>query len=158
MIDIKTYITEGGFFANTGANKYTDTIKNFGKIIASGIAQKELKTARWVSNMPETDVYKNLYDLFNDMNKYEVKFDIIYRVASSVLGNSDVCTEHWTGIRNGNKFSLSCDLTYEKHPEKNGGDSFEFEDVSEFLSKILYYLKDVHRLDILRNTAKFTLK
>ena len=108
--------------------------------------------------MPETNVYKNLYDLFNDINKYEVKFDIVYRVATSVLGNSDVVTEHWTGIRNGNKFSLSCDLTYEKHPEKNGGDSFEFEDVSEFLSKILYYLKDVHRLDILRNTAKFIVK
>ena len=158
MIDIKTYITEGGFFANTGANKYLDTIKNFGNIIASGIAQKELKTARWVSNMPETDVYKKLYDLFNDINKYEVKFDVIYRVATSVLSSSDVCTEHWTGIRNGNKFSLSCDLTYEKHPEKNGGDSFEFEDVSEFLSKILYYLKDVRRLDILRNTAKFIVK
>ena len=81
MIDIKTYITEGGFFANTGANKYVDTIKNFGKIVASGIAQKELKTARWVSNMSETDVYKKLYDLFNDINKYEVKFDVIYRVA-----------------------------------------------------------------------------
>ena len=157
MKEIVTYIREG-FYSNIGANKYIDTIKNFGNIIASGITQKELKTARWISNMPSTSVYKNLYDLFNDINKYEVKFDVVYRVASSVLVNPDVCTEHWTGIRNGNKFSLSCELIYEKHPEKNRDDSFEFEDVSEFLSKILYYLKDVRRLDILRNTAKFIVK
>ena len=157
MKEIVTYIREG-FYSNIGANKYIDTIKNFGNIIASGIAQKELKTARWISNMPETDVYKKLYDLFNDIKKYEVKFDVIYRVATSVLGNSDVCSEHWTGARNGDKFSLSVDQTYEKHPEKNRSDSFEYENASELLSQILYYLKDVHRLDILRNTAKFIVK
>ena len=67
MIDITTYINEGGFFANTGVNKYIDTIKNFGKIVTYGDAKKELTKARWASNMPETKVYKNLYDLFNDI-------------------------------------------------------------------------------------------
>ena len=46
MIDIVTYITEGGFFANTGANKYVDIIKNFGKILADEATQEELNTAK----------------------------------------------------------------------------------------------------------------
>ena len=157
MKEIVTYIREG-FYSNIGANKYIDTIKNFGNIIASGITQKELKTARWVSNMPSTSVYKNLYDLFNDMNKYEVKFDVIYRVATSALGNSDVCTEHWTGIRNGNKFSLLLDLTYEKHPENNRSIFHEYNDASGLLSQILYRIQETRDLNILRNTAKFIVK
>ena len=67
MIDIVTYITEGGFFANTGANKYVDIIKNFGKILADEATQEELNTAKWPTNMPNTNVFKQLYDVFNDI-------------------------------------------------------------------------------------------
>ena len=158
MIDITTYINEGGFFTNTGVNKYIDIIKNFGKIVTSGAAQKELTKARWASNMPETKVYKKLYDLFNDIKKYEVSFDIVYRALIPVSGETDFCTNHWVGVRNGDKFSLSCDHIYENHPENNRSNLIECKDASELLNKILYYLKDVHRLDILRDTAKFTIK
>ena len=56
MIDITTYINEGGFFANTGANKYIDIIKNFGDIISTVDAQRELRRAEWVSDIPETNI------------------------------------------------------------------------------------------------------
>ena len=59
MIDIKTYITESGFFTNTGANKYIDIIKNFGDIIASQDVKKELSNAAWLSDMSKTNIYKN---------------------------------------------------------------------------------------------------
>ena len=158
MIDIATYINEGGFFKNTGANKYIDIIKNFGKIVTSGAAQKELTKARWVSNMPETKVYRNLYDLFNDINKYEVSFDIVYRVSIPGPGEPDFCTNHWVGVRNSDEFSLICDQVYEKHPERNRSNLIECKDASELLSKILYYMQNVRRLTILRDTAKFTIK
>ena len=157
MIDIKTYITEGGFFANIGANKYIDTIKNFGDIIATGVSQKEFNKSGWISKMPKTKVYKKLYDLFNDINKYEVSFDRIYRATTSVLGAPDICTEHWTGIRNGDEFSLSYDRSYEAHPEENRSGFITCEDVSDLLSTILYYIQGARRSDIIR-TAKFTIK
>lgn len=158
MIDITTYINEGGFFANTGINNYIDTIKNFGKIVTSGAIQKELTKARWASNMPETKVYKKLYDLFNDIKKYEVSFDIVYRALIPVSGETDFCTNHWVGVRNGDKFSLSCDHIYENHPENNRSNSIVCRDASELLSKILYYIQNTPSLIILRNTAKFTIK
>ena len=158
MIDITTYINEGGFFTNTGVNKYIDTIKNFGKIVTSGAAQKELTKARWASNMPETKIYKKLYDLFNDINKYEVSFNIVYRVTIPSSGELDVCTHHWVGVRNGDEFSLICDQIYENHPEKNRSNLIKCKDASELLSKILYYMQNVRRLTILRDTAKFTIK
>ena len=67
MIDITTYINESGFFANTGVNKYIDIIKNFGNIISTEAVQKEISKATFVSKMPETKVYKKLYDLFNNI-------------------------------------------------------------------------------------------
>lgn len=158
MIDITTYITEGGFFTNTGANKYIDIIKNFGKILAQGVTRKELAKARWLSKMPNTDVYKRLYDLFNDTNNYKVEFDVVYNTASSIFDEIEVCTQHWIGIRNGDEFSLSCDRIYKKHPENNGNDLYECKNVSELLSKILYYVQFARRLDILQDTAKFTIK
>ena len=84
MIDIVTYITEGGFFANTGANKHVDIIKNFGKILADEATQEELNTTKWSINMPNTNVFKQLYDVFNDINKYEVKFDVVYNISTSL--------------------------------------------------------------------------
>ena len=158
MIDITTYIAEGGFFANTGANKYIDIIKNFGDIISTTAVQRELTKARWASNMPETKVYKKLYDLFNDINKYEVSFNIVYRVTIPASGEIDTCTNHWVGVRNGDKFSLLVDVIYENHPEKNRSNLIECKDASELLSKILYYMQNVRRLTILRDTAKFTIK
>ena len=152
MIDIVTYINEGGFFTNTGANKYVDIIKNFGNIISTEDVQKELSKAIWLSNMPKTDIYKKLYDLFNDIKKYEVKFDVIY------IFSTDVCIEHYTCVRNGNKFSISCDRTYEKHPESNKSILKECKDASELLSWILHYIQYTHKLDVLRDTAKFTIK
>ena len=160
MIDITTYITEGGFFTNTGANKHLDTIKNFGNIIATGITQNEFNKAKYRSNMPETKVYKKLYDLFNDIKKYEVSFDIVCRML--VSKETDICTQRWVCIRNDNEFSFLVKESYEKHPEKNRKYSFKCKDVSEFLSEILYYLQIQNiqnlRSDILRDTAKFTIK
>ena len=162
MIDIVTYITEGGFFTNTGANKYIDTIKNFGDIIATGVMQEEFIKARYTSNMPETKTYKKLYDLFNDINKYKVSFDIVY---STLVPKGrgpglepDICTQRWICVRNGSEFSFLIKDIYEKHPEENTKHSFKRKTTSEFLSEILYYLQTVGRPDILRDTAKFTIK
>lgn len=157
MIDITTYITEGGFFANTGANKYIDIIKNFGDIIATEVVKRELIKTRQVSNMPETKVYKKLYDLFNDIKKYEVSFNIVYHVTIPTSGELDVCIHRWVGVRNGDEFSLIYDQIFEKRPEKNKSNLIECKNASELLSKILYYMRGVHLSDILR-TAKFTIK
>ena len=152
MIDIVTYINEGGFFTNTGANKYIDMIKNFGNIISTKAVQKELSKASFVSKMPETKVYKKLYDLFNDVNKYEVKFDIIHSFPTG-----GTCNEHWVGTRSGNKFSLLCERIFGKQSDNNTS-LYEYKDASEFLSQILYRILYTCKLDVLRNTAKFTIK
>ena len=154
MIDITTYINEGGFFANTGANKYIDIIKNFGNIISTAAVQRELDKAEFLSNISKTNIYKKLYDLFNDINKYEVKFDTIYMVTD------DARIEHWIGVRNGDEFSLSCDRFFESNPKKKGRNLnlIKCKDTSEFLSWILYYIRYTDKLDVLRDTAKFTIK
>ena len=152
MIDITTYINEGGFFTNTGANKYIDIIKNFGNIISTKAVQKELSKASFVSKMPETKVYKKLYDLFNDINKYEVKFDIIH-----IFPTGGTCIEHCVGTRNGNKFSLLCERIFGKQSDNNTS-LYEYNNASEFLSQILYRILYTGKLDVLRDTAKFTIK
>lgn len=157
MIDITTYINEGGFFANTGANKYIDTIKNFGKILADEATQEELNTAKWPTNMPNTNVFKQLYDVFNDINKYEVKFDIVYNISTSLSGPPDAYTQRCVCTRNGNKFSFSSkEIWTSTHRVENT--LFKYNDVVEFLSDILYYIQYAQRLDVLRDTAKFTIK
>lgn len=149
MKDITTYINESGFFTNIGVNKYIDIIKNFGNIIATEVVQKELRKAAYIS---KTNIYRKLYDLFNNIKKYEVKFDVIYIFAN------DVCTEHWTGIRNGNKFSLLCNQIYEKQLNDNTIITHEYKDASELLSQILRNIRYTDKLDVLRDTAKFTIK
>ena len=157
MIDIVTYITEGGFFANSGANKHVDTIKNFGKILADEATQEELNTAKWSINMPNTNVFKQLYDVFNDINKYEVKFDVVYNISTSLSGPPDVCTQHCVCTRNGDKFSFSHkEIWTNAHRVENT--LLKYKDVVEFLSDILYYIRYAQRLDILQDTAKFTIK
>lgn len=157
MIDITTYINEGGFFANTSADKHIDIIKNFGKILADEAVQEELNTAKWAINMPNTNVFKQLYDVFNDINKYEVKFDIVYNISTSLFGPPDVCTQHCVCTRNGNKFSFSCkEIWTDAHKVENT--LFKYKNAVEFLSDILYYIQYAQRLDILRDTAKFTIK
>ena len=151
MIDITTYITEGGFFTNTGANKYIDIIKNFGDIISTEAVRKEVSKSEFLSDIPKTNIYKKLYDLFNDINKYEVKFDVV------VIVSSDVCTEHYVCIRNGSRFSILCDLHYKKQPIANTTIYHEYKDTSEFLSWILYYIRYTNTRDVLRDTAKFTI-
>ena len=157
MKEIVTYIREG-FYSNIGANKYIDTIKNFGKILADEATQEELNTARWSTNMPNTNVFKQLYDVFNDINKYEVKFDVVYNISTSLSEPPDVCTQHYVCTRNGDKFSFSCK---EIRTGVHRGDRnilFKYKDAVRFLSDILYYIQYTQRLDILRNTAKFTIK
>ena len=158
MIDITTYITEGGFFKNTGANKYIDIIKNFGKILADEAVQEELNTAKWSTNMPNTNVFKQLYDIFNDINKYEVKFDVVYNISTSLSGPPDVCTQHWVGIRNGDEFSFSCKEIWTGVHRVNRNTLFKYKDAVGFLSDILYYIRYAQRLDVLRDTAKFIVK
>ena len=152
MIDIVTYINEGGFFANTGVNKYIDTIKNFGNIISTEAVKKELKTASFLSSTQKTNIYKKLYDLFNNIKKYEVRFDVKY------IFENDTCTEHYVCIRNGNKFSLSFDRIFEKRTDNNVTFYDEYKDASELLCWILYYISITHDLNVLRDTAKFTIK
>ena len=152
MIDITTYINEGGFFTNTGANKYIDIIKNFGDIISTESVKRELNKSEFLSDIPKTNIYKKLYDLFNDINKYEVKFDVIYIVTD------DVRIEHYVCIRNGSRFSILCDLHYKKQPIANATIYHEYKDASELLSWILYYIRYTDKLDVLRDTAKFTIK
>ena len=157
MIDITTYITEGGFFKNTGANKYLDIIKNFGNIIATKDAQEELNTAKWSANMPNTNVFKQLYDVFNDINKYEVKFDVVYNISTSLSGSPDVCTQHCVCTRNGDKFSFSRKEIW-TGVNRVENTLFKYKDAAGFLSDILYYIQYAQRLDVLRDTAKFTIK
>lgn len=154
MIDITIYITEGGFFKNTGTDKYIDIIKNFGNIIASQDVKKELGNAAWLSDMPKTNIYKKLYDLFNDIKKYEVKFD--NKIYFPTSGST--CTEHYVGTRNGDKFSLLRDRTYDKHPKNNRSIFHEYNDASGLLSQILYHIQDTCDFNVLRDTAKFTIK
>ena len=157
MIDITTYITEGGFFKNTGANKYIDIIKNFGKILADEATQEELNMAKWSTNMQNTNVFKQLYDLFNDINKYEVKFDVVYNISTSLSGPPDVCTQHCVCTRNGDKFSFSC-KEIRTGVNRVENTLFKYKDAVGFLSDILYYIQYAQRLDVLRDTAKFTIK
>ena len=157
MIDIVTYITEGGFFANTGANKHLNTIKNFGDIISTEAVQEELNTAKWAINMPNTNVFKQLYDVFNDINKYEVKFDIVYNISTSLSSPPDVCTQHCVCTRNGDKFSFSCKEIW-TGVNRVENTLFKYKDAVGFLSDILYYIRYAQRLDVLRDTAKFTIK
>lgn len=157
MIDIVTYITEGGFFTNTSANKYIDIIKNFGNIISTEDAQRELNTAKWSINMQNTNVFKQLYDVFNDINKYEVKFDVVYNISTSLSGPPDVCTQHCACTKNGNKFSFSRkEIWTNAHRVENT--LFKYKDTTGFLCDILYYIQYAQRLDVLRDTAKFTIK
>ena len=157
MIDIVTYINEGGFFANTGANKYRNIIKNFGKILADEATQEELNMAKWSTNMQNTNVFKQLYDLFNDINKYEVKFDVVYNISTSLSGPPDVCTQHCVCTRNGDKFSFSC-KEIRTGVNRVENTLFKYKDAVGFLSDILYYIQYAQRLDVLRDTAKFTIK
>ena len=116
--------------------------------------KKELSNAAWLSDMSKTNIYKKLYDLFNDIKKYEVKFDIIYMFRRS----GSTCTEHYVGTRNGDKFSLLLDRTYDKHPKNNRSIFHEYNDASGLLSQILYRIQETRDLNILRDTAKFTIK
>ena len=68
MKEIVTYIREG-FYSNIGVNKYVDTIKNFGDIISTEAVRKEVSKSEFLSDIPKTNIYKKLYDLFNDINK-----------------------------------------------------------------------------------------
>ena len=157
MKEIVTYIREG-FYSNIGANKYIDTIKNFGKILADKASHEELKATKWTSDMPRTKVYKNLYDLFNDINKYEVKFNVVYNTGTSLSETPDICTQHFICTRNGDDFSFSYKETYKNLTGLNRSMLIKCKDVSEFLCNILYYIQYSQRLNILRNTAKFIVK
>ena len=157
MKEIVTYIREG-FYSNIGVNKYIDTIKNFGRILADEAVQEELNTAKWSINMPNTNIFKQLYDVFNDINKYEVKFDIVYNISTSLSSPPDVCTQHCVCTRNGDKFSFSCKEIWTGVNRVNKNTLFKYKDTVKFLSDILYYIRYAQQLDVLRDTAKFTIK
>ena len=72
--------------------------------------------------------------------------------------SGSTCTEHYVGTRNGDKFSLLLDRTYDKHPKNNRSIFHEYNDASELLSWILYNIRYTDKLDVLRDTAKFTIK